>query len=146
MCFLPHHTRGWGSPTPPQAGETFPPGAPLGVARVGRPPGVEGIVALRGDMELEARVPGGVGASRDEVAPVGQAVLSAPRPSLRVEAPGIRVVYHLRVVGEPLLLGHVLTNRAELGRGRPGDGPLREGLSRRLRLGTTLRRSGKSCN
>src|SRR5215212_7334078 len=139
-----------------------PPGAPgtlhaeaggLGVALPGRPPGVEGIVALRGNLELEARVPraGGVGASRDEPAPVGQAIYSAPLPSLRIKAPGIRVVHHLRVVGEPLLLGYVLMNCAELGPGGTGDGTLRERRSRRLCLGTTvrcvgLRRSRKGYN
>src|SRR5215210_2318469 len=120
----------------------------LGVALPGRPPGVEGIVALRGDLELEARVrrAGGVGARRDEAAPVGQAVFSAPRPSLGVKTLGIRVVHHLRIVGEQLLLGYVLMNCAELGPGCPCDGALRDGRSGRLRLDTTVRCVGLRCS
>src|SRR5215208_4748184 len=149
-------------PVSPVSGlvDLCPPGAPcglqaeaggLGVALPGRPPSVEGIVALRGNLELEARVPRGVGSSRYEATPVGQTVCSVPLPSLRVKAPGIRVVHHLRIVGELLLLGYVLMNCAELGPGCPGDSTLREGRSRSLRLGTTvrcvgLRPSREGCN
>src|ERR687897_664721 len=96
------------------------------------PPGVEGVVAACGSLQLEARIAGG-GARRDVFASMSPNVTPSPIPPRRFEAPGVRAVHDLRVVGQGFLLRYISLGRTPLGRIRPRDRALRD---QRLRCAT----------
>src|SRR5215204_4897013 len=111
----------------------------------GRPPSVESVVAVRGSLQLEARVAGRV-ARRDVVASMGPYITPNPFPPWRFEAQGLIVVHDLRVVGQALLLRHVACGRKPFCFGgiHPRDGALRD---RKLRCAIrSLRASRKRSN